>query len=235
MKASRRTREKTVEDFSFNNDPVGSTSTSLIQRVRLRDDDAWSRLVRLYGRLVLYWCRQAGLQRADRADVFQEVFRSVSVHIESFRRDRQGDTFRGWLRAVTRSKIQDHFRSRQREPAAQGGTDIQQRLQLAPDAFAAGEFSDVEIVAGANANGGDEKDDAAEKALLVEQAMSLAREAFEERTWQAFWRTTVDGVATDIVAKELGISSAGVRQARSRVLRRLREEFAGLVEEFSGE
>jgi RNA polymerase sigma-70 factor (ECF subfamily) len=225
-----------VEDLSFTNDPVGSTSTSLLQRVRLRDDDAWSRLVRLYGRLVLYWCRQAGLQRADRADVFQEVFRSVAAHIDGFRRDRQGDTFRGWLRAVTRSKIQDHFRSLQREPAAQGGTDVQERLQRAPDAFAAGEFSDVEIVADpANDGGSDPASEAAEKSLLMEQALQLAREAFEERTWQAFWRTTVDGVATDIAAKEIGISSAGVRQARSRVLRRLREEFSGLVEEFSGE
>lgn len=225
-----------MEDFRLRSDPVGSTSTSLLQRVRLRDDDAWSRLVRLYGRLVLYWCRQAGLQRADRADVFQEVFRSVAVHIDGFRRDRQGDTFRGWLRAVTRSKIQDHFRTRQREPAAQGGTDIQERLQHAPDLLSAEEFSDVEIVGDAAGEAGeDPATEAAEKSLLMEQALQLAREAFEERTWQAFWRTTVDGVATDIAAKELGISSAGVRQARSRVLRRLREEFSGLVEEFSGE
>lgn len=28
----------------------------------------------------------------------------------SFRRDREGDTFRGWLRVITAHKIHDHFR-----------------------------------------------------------------------------------------------------------------------------
>lgn len=210
-----------METFSESVESLGSTSTSLLQRVRLRDADAWSRLVRLYGRLVLYWCRNAGLQRADRADVFQEVFRSVAAHIDSFRHDRQGDTFRGWLRAVTRSKIQDHFRSLRREPAGQGGSELHQQLQLVADhPLSDGESFDL-------------PDDRSEKSLLMAQALEMVRQSFEERTWKAFWRTSVDGIATDMAAQELGMTSANVRQARSRVLRRLRDEFSGLVEEFS--
>jgi RNA polymerase sigma-70 factor (ECF subfamily) len=219
-----------MEMFSSESvEPIGSTSTSLLRRVRLRDDDAWRRLVRLYGRLVLHWCRQAGLQRADRADVFQEVFRSVAAHIDGFRHDRQGDTFRGWLRAVTRSKIQDHFRGKKREPAGRGGSEVQQQLHAVPDDVSACDASS------AAAPGHPSHEDATEKSLLIEQALRMARESFEERTWQAFWRTAVDGLATDLAASELGMSAAGVRQARSRVLRRLREEFAGLIDGFSGE
>ena len=54
------------------------------------------------------------------------------------------------------------------------------------------------------------------------------RAEFEERTWQAFWRVTVEGQDTAEVAAQLGISANGVRQAKSRVLRRLREELGEL-------
>lgn len=39
----------------------------------------------------------------------------------------------------------------------------------------------------------------------------------------AFWRTTIDEIAPAAVADELGVSIESVWQARSRVLRRLRE------------
>jgi RNA polymerase sigma-70 factor (ECF subfamily) len=47
---------------------------------------------------------------------------------------------------------------------------------------------------------------------------------FEERTWQAFWRTAVDGRSAADVGAELGMTPGAVRVAKSRVLHRLREE-----------
>jgi RNA polymerase sigma-70 factor (ECF subfamily) len=185
---------------------VGSTSSSLIERVKARDDDAWQRLVRLYGALVLYWCRKSGLPPTDRNDVFQDVFRSVARHIAEFRHDHKEDSFRGWLRTITRSKICDHFRQIGRELPAVGGTDAyQQLLQVA-----------------------DDKDDpASEMEIVLKQALAMVEAEFEPKTWIAFWRATVDGLPTDVVAKELSMSTAAVRQSKSRVLRRLREELDG--------
>ena len=54
-----------------------------------------------------HWCRRCALTPEDTADVFQEVFRAVALHIADFRRDREGDTFRGWLRTITRNKVAD--------------------------------------------------------------------------------------------------------------------------------
>src|SRR5581483_11963710 len=65
----------------------GDTSLSLLARVRGREADAWYRFVHLYSPLVYRWCRQAGLQQADAADVGQEVFRAVAQRIGEFRRD----------------------------------------------------------------------------------------------------------------------------------------------------
>lgn len=67
-------------------------------------------------------------------------------------------------------------------------------------------------------------DDNAAEHEILHRVLALIRVEFEETTWNAFWRTTVDGRSTDQVAAEIGISVAAVRQARYRVLRRLRVE-----------
>ncbi len=58
--------------------------------------------------------------------------------------------------------------------------------------------------------------------------MEMVQAEFEDGTWQAFWRTTVDDVPTSVVADELEMSVNAVRLAKSRVLRRLREQLDAL-------
>jgi RNA polymerase sigma-70 factor (ECF subfamily) len=60
----------------------------LLEAVKARDEVAWRRPVDLYGPLVFHWCRQSGLRQEDRADVFQEVFRTLVEKIDVFCRDR---------------------------------------------------------------------------------------------------------------------------------------------------
>ena len=78
--------------------PAGeATSPSLLVRAQGNQPGAWERLVDLYAPLVYHWCARCNLGAEDRADVFQEVFRAVAVHLAGFRRDRAGDTFRVML------------------------------------------------------------------------------------------------------------------------------------------
>jgi RNA polymerase sigma-70 factor, ECF subfamily len=185
-----------------------STQRSLLQRAKGHDPAAWERILALYGPLVLRWCRGWGLQDDDAADVFQEVFQAVAAHLAGFHRDRTGDTFRGWLRTITRNKVNDHYRRREREPAGAGGSEARDRL-----ARVAGKVPP------------DEPDgaDAAETGLL-HRALAMIRGEFEPRTWEAFWRTAVDGRAAADVAAELGMTPGAVRVAKSRVLHRLRTD-----------
>src|ERR1700722_6510231 len=110
-----------------------STSLTLLERVRERDGEAWRRLLHLYGPLGVRWCGHSGVRGQDADDVQQEVFQAVATGLENFRRDRPGDTFRGWLRVITRRKLLDHFRREQRHPEAQGGSDAHRLLQEVPD------------------------------------------------------------------------------------------------------
>src|SRR3981081_1837662 len=108
------------------------TSRSLLVRVQGDEPAAWERLVRLYAPLVLHLGRGSGLQDPDIADIFQEVFQAVVVHVGSFRKDREGDTFRGWLRRITQNKLRDHFRRLGREARGVGGSSARERLAQLP-------------------------------------------------------------------------------------------------------
>jgi RNA polymerase sigma-70 factor (ECF subfamily) len=190
-----------------------ATSLTLLVRVRANEPGAWQRLIDLYAPMVYHWCRRGGLTGEDAADVFQEVFHSVAEHIGGFRRDRPGDTFRGWLRTITRNKVRDHCRRQAGQPRAAGGTDAQLHLQNVPDPA--------------------EPEDEEEAGIVVRQlhrTLAEIRGEFEERTWQAFWQVQMEGRDTAAVGAELGMTPAAVRKAKFRVLRRLREELDDLLD-----
>jgi RNA polymerase sigma-70 factor (ECF subfamily) len=194
----------------------GEPSSSLLVRVRAQDPRAWERLVCLYAPLVYRWCRDSGLQAADAADVGQDVFGAVARTVGDFRREGPGDSFRAWLRTVTRHKVVDLLRQRQGSAAAEGGS---------------GPLSLLHGVAASSATGpAVENGEAEETRLLYRRAMDLIRTDFQEPTWRAFVRVVVDGVSPAEVAAELGLSPNAVYLAKARVLRRLREEFADLEE-----
>jgi RNA polymerase sigma-70 factor, ECF subfamily len=92
---------------AYSHDGEDDTTSTLLRELKAQSPVAWNRLVSLYSRLMYRWCRKAGLQRADAADVGQEAFRAVARKIGVYRHDRSGDTFRGWLRSITLNKICD--------------------------------------------------------------------------------------------------------------------------------
>jgi RNA polymerase sigma-70 factor (ECF subfamily) len=195
--------------------PSSATSRSLLERLKADDAAAWERLVTLYAPLVYHWCRPWNLREPDAADILQDVFQAVVTHIAGFRKEREGDTFRGWLRRITRNKVLDHFRRIGREPQGAGGSDAQARFAQLPFPQQPEEVSDG--------------DAPAERGLFL-RALDLIRQDFEERTWEAFWRTVVEGQTPDEVAAALSMSAGAVRVAKCRILRRLREELGEIIE-----
>jgi RNA polymerase sigma-70 factor (ECF subfamily) len=186
-----------------------ATSLSLLARVKTRDPGAWQRFVDIYAPLVYRWCRRTGVRPDQAPDLLQDVFLAVATHIEDFRRDRPGDSFRGWLWTITRNKIHDHFRRQKNELRARGGSSAEKRLGRIPDRLPAVPDADPHST-----------DDVA----LAQRVVELIRPEVEDRTWQAFWRLAVDGQPGPDVAAELGMSLRAVYQAKYRVFQRLRRE-----------
>lgn len=187
------------------------TSRSLLVKAAARDPDAWERLTQLYAPLVAHWCRRWGLGGDEVQDVTQEVFAGVAAGLKSFRKDRPGASFRGWIRGIARHKVQDHFRN---SPGrAEGGTEVLIRLREVPEAIDDPDLSEAED----------------EVAGLYRRALEMVRAQFEERTWQAFWKVAMENRGPAEVAAELGMTANTVRQSKSRILRRIKEELGELI------
>ncbi|OWK38334.1 RNA polymerase sigma factor [Fimbriiglobus ruber] len=192
---------------------VGTTCPSLLHRIKAMEPAAWERFVVLYGPLVYQWCRRSGLQEADAADVGQDVFRAVFRTVATFRHDRPSDSFRGWLWTITRRKIIDVARRRDASPGdGVGGSEMLTLVQSLPDEDTDPTASDPLVGRG-----------------LFGRAVELILGECREEIRQAFLRVVVDGQRPDVVAESLGLKVNVVYLAKSRILKRMREEFAGLL------
>ncbi len=191
------------------------TSHTLLGRLRAQDAAAWERLSQLYGPMVYGWCRGAGLQPEDAADITQNVFQAVFTGLNRFRKDKPHDRFRDWLWTVSRHRIIDHIRKLRSAAVGAGGSSAHMRWQQIPEALPPDELDPVT--------------ESSETTQVVRRALELVRMEFEPQTWQACLRTTVEGHAVADVAQELGMSAGAVYVARSRVLKRIRQELEGLM------
>jgi len=182
-----------------------TTSYSLLERLCQADMDgqAWDRFVALYTALLYRWARRWGLQAADASDVIQDVLVVLLRELPSYR-PTPNVRFRSWLWAITRNRVRSL--RRQRFPGSQGNSSGAED-PVAPDVLA-------------------EQEAAEELALLTRRAAELLQNDFQPATWQAFWKTAVEGRPGQEVAHELGMTVGAVYAARFRVQQRLREELA---------
>jgi RNA polymerase sigma-70 factor (ECF subfamily) len=192
----------------------GTTSTGLLERLRVQDTGAWDRLAQLYGPLVYRWARGRGLQAADAENMVQDVFLAVLGGVTGFRKERPGDSFRGWLWGITYHKLLD-FRRRQEGEVAAGGSSARERLAQVP---APSTWPSAEAEPQAPLSG------------LYRRALELVRGEFEERSWRAFWGVVVEGRDTAAVATDLGMTPNAVRIAKARILGRLRAELGEVLD-----
>jgi len=201
--ALSRLRKMSGKRFS---DMTDSISSKLLLGVQEQDQESWHRLVNLYAPLVYGWCRRWRVPADDAPDIVQEVFRSVAGAVARFQREGPDDTFRGWLWTISRNAVYRYGNRQQRQPQGGGGTDQLQRLQQIPDRYE------------------DDASFADESVLLLHAVMETIRGDFEDHTWDVFWRSAVQGHNTADIAADHSMTQKAVRQARYRVLKRLREQ-----------
>lgn len=169
-------------------------------------------MVELYAPLAKSWALYAGVPGHRVGDILQEVFLSIHRSINDFQPTADTSGFRGWVWSITKNKIRDYFRREAEQPIAKGGSSAFGALSQFPDPVLPDEPPSTP----------------GDTSSLLHRALNMVRVEFRERTWEAFWRSTVLGQATDRVAEELGVSTASVRQAKSRILRRLRQQLGDL-------
>jgi RNA polymerase sigma factor (sigma-70 family) len=183
------------------------TRHSLLVRIRDPQNElAWTEFAEIYEPLIYRLARRKGLQHADASDLTQDVLAAVAGAIDQWDPDPARGSFRAWLSTIARNMAINLLKSEQRKPRGSGDTQIRQWLneQADPD----GELSAVF--------------DQEYRRELFQAAARVVSDQFQPTTWQAFWRTCVEGKDIQQVAMELGTSVGNVYVARSRVIARLK-------------
>lgn len=189
------------------------TSISLLERIRQETDaDAWKRFVLIYTPWVDWVLRQSAVSVNDVDDLRQDVLAVVFREIGKFQHNGQTGAFRRWLKNVVLNRLRSHWRKRRN---SERHNETIENLDAVADPFPA-----LEALW-----------DREHDRHVTEALLTLVEPAFTQSTWQAFRRQVLLGLRAEEVAAELGISVNAALLAKSRVLRRLRDEVAGLLDE----
>ena len=194
---------------------MSSTHLSLLAEAQAGSQQAWSRLVELYQPLLYGWLRRQNVPHDDAQELTQEVLAVVVKEIGQFDHEGRPGGFRRWLKEITVHRALGFLRARKIRIVAPGGsTFLEQLHQLESPASSLSRRWDGEF----------------DLHVLRRLLEGLGSE-FEPDTIAAFRKVTLEGVAPDQAAQQLGMSVGAVYSAKSRVLRKLRKEAKGLVDE----
>lgn len=189
------------------------TPVSLLERLRLRPDPAsWQRLIDLYAPLVRSWIRRYTLQPADADDLAQEVLAVLVRELPDFRHDLRRGAFRRWLRTILVNRLRTFWRGRDRSAADISATDVVLSRLEDPE-------SDLSRLW-----------DRQHDEHVARRLLELLEPEFEPTTWRVFRLLVLEGKSTAEAAAEVGISEGAARVAKSRVLRRFRQEAEGMLD-----
>lgn len=186
---------------------LDSTSASLLERLQNREDErAWQRFVTLYAPALHAWTKQLPLNRSEAEELVQEIFVLLVEKLPKLRYDPE-KSFRSWLYTVSMN--------RWREMQRRAGARLNCADQLPEDVVTEkeGSFWRVEL-----------------QQLVVSRAFDILQSDFGEQTAEAFRRYVLEGESPKSVAEDLGMTLNSVYLARHHVLRRLRQELAGLID-----
>jgi RNA polymerase sigma-70 factor (ECF subfamily) len=194
---------------------MSTTSVNLLDRLRTQPDSrSWQRLVAVYTPLIHGWLRRYALRPEDADDLVQEVLSAVVRDLPRFQHDQRRGAFRCWLRTITVHRLRHFWRTQRSGPVATGDSAVAEQLRQLEDPDSS--LSRL----------WDEEHDR----HVLRRLLELVEPEFAATAWQAFRRVGLGGERAATVAADLGMSVNAVLLAKSRVLRRLRQEAHGLVD-----
>ena len=182
------------------------TSVTWIGRLATSPTDSdWQKLVNTYAPLLIRWSERAGVASSDRDDLVQDVLIVVLRRVSDFQHRHTG-AFRGWLRVIFVNHLKKYFRD-------QAKNACRFHLDDACDPNSPlSHFFDQE-----------------HDMYMAHRAMNVAEKDFSEITWSAFMRQVIEGQSTLQVAQDLQLSTNAVLKAKSRVLKRIRQELHAMA------
>ena len=187
---------------------MDTTSASLLVRLREPTDrDAWTRFVKLYGPMMYRWARRTGLQDDDASDLVQDVMTILIRKLPEFEYD-HSRSFRNWLKTVTMNRWRERGRRKQLPFEATTQSEISRVPAAEAEDFWESEY----------------------RQQVIRAALDLMRTEFQPATWEACKRYILQDESPDHLAAELGVSVWTIYSAKSRVVKRLRQDLDWLLD-----
>jgi RNA polymerase sigma factor (sigma-70 family) len=197
-------------------DPI-PTRYSLLSRLQNWDDGgSWKEFFDTYWQLIYSIAIKSGLNEAEAQDVVQETIISVAKDIQKFKRDRERGSFKGWLRNLTRWRIADQLRKRDRVVA--GGVETESSEMPAEALDMAGQTApELESLW-----------EEEWQANLLTAAMERVKHRVKAEHYQIFDLYVIKGWPVSKVMDILGVSAARVYLVRHRVSALIKKEMREL-------
>ena len=187
-----------------------STRATFLLRLRDRSDQiTWQRFHERYGELLYRYARSRGASAVDAEDIVQEVELGLFKALDGFEYDGSKGRFRAYLRMAVIHAMGRHAGKRAR------AGDL-----MDPDGF-------DHVVAVRDAG----EDDQWEHEWRLHRLRWALREVapeFGQTVLAAFQMHVLNQVPVEETAERLGMSKASVYQAKSRILRRVKEQLESL-------
>jgi len=187
-------------------------SLGLLSRAQKNDILAWSMFVSLFTPLVYTWLRQWGLAPEEAQNVGQVTLLSVHRQLRTYDPRQSGETFRSWLVRLTWHEFEGHRDSKIMNKKSR---------VLKPEVLTETVVFALET---------EEETVATESNQLRARALEIIKELFPKRDWDAFQQVVFENQSAVSVARNLGCQPSEVFLAKSKILRKLRQEFDGLIE-----
>ncbi len=206
------------------------TRMSLIEQLaNWEDQRTWDEFYQTYWRLIYSVSVKSGLGPDEAFDVVQETVLSVAKQWKKGQKyDPSKGSFKTWLMNITRWRIADQFRKKQRNPAAMnqsGGTP--------------GEDGEGRSTVTIERLAGEDGEETLERMWENEWMYNLSEVAIERvkkqvspKQFQIFHAYVIKEWDTARVKEELGVSQAQVYLAKHRVGGLIKKEIEVLKKEF---
>ena len=190
--------------------PTDTTRITFLLRLRDRSDKfTWDEFHDRYGELLYRFARGRGASHADAEDVVQEVEMYLFKAMSGFEYDAGKGRFRSYLRSAV-----IHALGRRASKHARERTGLDPRM--------------LNYVAAEKEATEDGQWEREWRLHRLRWALRSVAGEFEEKTIQAFQLHALAGLSVDEAAEQLGLGKASVYQAKSRVLRRVKERLESL-------
>lgn len=194
------------------------TPSSFLDDLRNKKTEAWERFSMLYGRLILFWLKNAGIPRQERQDMLCDIVIAVMESIDNFQRQPHIGSFRSWLKGVVDNIIHDRQRKYQEQNGAHGVYDPDSSVIESPHSSVLQTILKQEQEDNKKNNPQPTSPHALdEDTLFAKGLMQVLGTQFSQRDISIYYQLVCEKKNSTQVAQLMDLSPANVRKIRQRI------------------